>query len=76
MIKIIFSSVQTLITLWLCSNFFLPEKLFSMDYGGCSKKNLKINLFSLNLQNGQTNSNNSSADKLFECVWPFCGVIT
>ena len=29
-------------------------------------------------QNGQTHSNNSSAlaDKLFECVWPFCGVGT
>ena len=28
------------------------------------------------LQNGQTHSNNSSgvADKLFECVWPFCGI--
>ena len=27
-------------------------------------------------KNGQTHSNNSSAlaDKLFECVWPFCGV--
>ena len=27
-------------------------------------------------QNDQTQSNNSSAvaDKLFECVWPFCGV--
>ena len=27
-------------------------------------------------QNGQTHSNNSSttADKLFEWVWPFCGV--
>ena len=26
-------------------------------------------------QNGQTDSNNSSAtaDELFECVWPFCG---
>ena len=26
-------------------------------------------------QNGQTHSNNSSAtaDKLFECVWPFVG---
>ena len=29
-------------------------------------------------QNGRTHSNNSSAvaDKLFECVWPFCGVGT
>ena len=28
------------------------------------------------LQNGQTHSNNSSAfaDKLFKCVWLFCGV--
>ena len=28
------------------------------------------------LQNGQTHSNNSSAvaDRLFECVWPFCGI--
>ena len=27
-------------------------------------------------QNGQTHSNNSlaTADELFECVWPFCGV--
>ena len=25
-------------------------------------------------QNGQTNSNNSSASELFECVWSFCGV--
>ena len=27
-------------------------------------------------QNGQTQSNNSSAiaEELFECVWPFCGV--
>ena len=27
-------------------------------------------------QNGQTHSNNSlaKADKVFECVWPFCGV--
>ena len=24
-------------------------------------------------QNGQTYSNNPSADELFECVWPFCG---
>ena len=30
------------------------------------------------LQNGQTHSNNSStvAEKLFECVWPFCGIGT
>ena len=29
-------------------------------------------------ENGQTHSNKSSAvaDKLFECVWPFCGVAT
>ena len=27
-------------------------------------------------QNDQTHTNNSSAtaDELFECVWPFCGV--
>ena len=29
-------------------------------------------------QNGQTHSNNSlaKADKLYECVWPFCGFDT
>ena len=28
-------------------------------------------------QNGQTHTNNSSsvAEQLFECVWPFCGLV-
>ena len=34
-----------------------------------------LNPLSANPQNGQTYLNNSStfADKLLECVWPFCG---
>ena len=33
-------------------------------------------VWALTPQNGQTHSNNFSAtaDELFECVWPFCGV--
>ena len=39
-------------------------------------ENIVLNLLSPIPQNGQTHSNNSSAvgDKLFECVWPFCGI--
>ena len=35
-----------------------------------------LTLWVRTLQNGQTHSNNSlaTADGLFECVWPFCGV--
>ena len=37
---------------------------------------LSTNISILSAPNGQTHSNNSSAtaDELFECVWPFCGV--
>ena len=39
-------------------------------------KNRNLDPLSSNPQNGQTHSHNSSskADKLIECVWPFCGV--
>ena len=35
-----------------------------------------VNPLATTPQNSQTHSNNSSAtaDKLFECVWPFCEV--
>ena len=36
----------------------------------------KLTLFAPSLQNGQRHSNNfyAVANKLFECVWLFCGV--
>ena len=40
------------------------------------EKTGNITLSAPTLQNGQTQSNNTSAiaEELFECVWPFCGV--
>ena len=37
---------------------------------------VSLTLKSSTPQNGQTHSNHSSAtaDELFECAWPFCGV--
>ena len=44
----------------------------------CLRHQIKcLTLEAPTLQNGQTHSKNLSAvaDELFECVWPFCGIV-
>ena len=55
------------------------ERLRFLPNGNLCFTNMNIGIFiplSGNRESGQTHSNNllATADELFECIWPFCGV--
>ena len=52
------------------------QKVLRGEAATSRAKNCLLTLSTPNLQNGQTHSKicREIADKLFECVWPFCGI--
>ena len=57
--------------------FLIFGKQRKRKWRRCFLWNMRLRLWVPTPQNGQTHSNNSSAaaDELFECVWPFVGLV-